>query len=144
MDKNSPIISVDSSFSLLKVCKGGSDANVEINVTGGTQPYSYSWSNGSSAPNQSNLSEGVYSLEVGDNSGCRSNAQIRIEAYPSIITNINVTRKPDCKQFNGEISFTVSGGSNSFELSLDGNVLTGTSANGLNAGKHYRFKFILF
>jgi PKD repeat protein len=136
LDRNGPSISVDSSFSLLKVCKGGSDANIELTVSGGTQPYTYTWSNGSNAPNQSNLAEGNYIIQVADASGCRSNKNIRIEAYPSIFTNINVNRNPDCKQFNGELTFNVTGGSGAFELSLDGNLLAGNTATGVNAGKH--------
>ena len=39
-------------------------------VQGGTQPYSYLWSNGATTPNISNVLNGVYSLTVTDANGC--------------------------------------------------------------------------
>jgi hypothetical protein len=43
---------------------------LEINVAGGTKPYSYSWSNGDSTLIAEYLDYGDYSITVRDNNGC--------------------------------------------------------------------------
>jgi len=136
LDANGPSIAIDSNFSVLKVCKGSATANVEIAVTSGTSPYTYTWSNNSHSPSQSNLAEGNYSLTVHDNAGCRATKQVAIEAYPAMVADINVVKYPDCKQNNGEIAFSPRGGSGSFELSVDGGQALTGNATGLSAGKH--------
>jgi hypothetical protein len=79
----------DSSIS----CYAGSDGQVSIqgnaigqgqNVLGGTYPYSYSWSNGSTAEFASNLSAGTYSVTITDDNGCTSNGSITIDE-PTIL-----------------------------------------------------------
>ncbi|MDI3545481.1 MAG: hypothetical protein PWP68_898, partial [Rikenellaceae bacterium] len=49
---------------------GHSDGNIITNVTGGTPPYVYQWSNGANTPNLNNISSGNYNLTVIDANGC--------------------------------------------------------------------------
>ncbi|HOY37679.1 MAG TPA: gliding motility-associated C-terminal domain-containing protein [Bacteroidales bacterium] len=51
-------------------CNGGSDGNVYINVTGGTPPYHYAWSNGSWEEDQFNVEAGIYRVTVTDDRYC--------------------------------------------------------------------------
>jgi hypothetical protein len=46
------------------------DGEIDITVTGGTTPYSYSWSNGSTIGDLTGLAPGVYTVEVTDGAGC--------------------------------------------------------------------------
>jgi hypothetical protein len=43
-----------------------SDGSINLSVSGGTAPYSYSWSNGATTPSIGNLSSGIYSITVDD------------------------------------------------------------------------------
>ncbi len=54
-----------------EVCSG-SDGSVTVSVTGGTPPYTYSWTGGSTTQSVANLSAGTYTVTVTDNSagGC--------------------------------------------------------------------------
>jgi gliding motility-associated-like protein len=52
------------------------DGFINSNIQGGVGPYSYSWSNGASTVNLSNVSAGFYSLMVVDSNGCAVNATI--------------------------------------------------------------------
>lgn len=47
------------------------DGAIELNVTGGTPPYNYSWSNGSNTPIISELTPGAYSCVITDALGCQ-------------------------------------------------------------------------
>jgi gliding motility-associated-like protein len=46
------------------------NGTVTVTVTGGTSPYSYSWSNGASMQNLDNLAYGTYQLTVTDANQC--------------------------------------------------------------------------
>jgi uncharacterized protein (TIGR02145 family) len=52
--------------------------NVTAQVTGGTAPYTYSWSNGATTASQSNLAPGTYTVVVQDKIGCEKSASITI------------------------------------------------------------------
>ncbi|MBT6687571.1 MAG: T9SS type A sorting domain-containing protein [Bacteroidetes bacterium] len=49
---------------------GGSDGELNIQVTGGVPPYSYLWSNGSTIINPIALTAGNYTVTITDNAGC--------------------------------------------------------------------------
>ncbi len=44
---------------------------IDIDISGGNPPYSYSWNNGATTPNPTNLSAGDYSFTVTDVNGCQ-------------------------------------------------------------------------
>ncbi|MFT6981366.1 MAG: hypothetical protein ACJAUD_000129 [Crocinitomicaceae bacterium] len=48
---------------------GTSDGHIDADVTGGSAPFAYEWSNGESMEDLSGLSKGVYSLTVTDSKG---------------------------------------------------------------------------
>ncbi|MEZ5172008.1 MAG: SprB repeat-containing protein [Bacteroidia bacterium] len=52
-------------------CAGGSNGSLSAVVSGGTAPYSYQWSNGSTNSSISGLSAGTYQLTVTDANGCQ-------------------------------------------------------------------------
>ncbi|MBI2269612.1 MAG: T9SS type A sorting domain-containing protein [Bacteroidetes bacterium] len=51
-------------------CKGTDDGKLSLNISGGTQPYTYLWSNGSTASIISSLSLGSYFVQVTDSNNC--------------------------------------------------------------------------
>ena len=52
-------------------CPGSADGSMTVNVTAGTGPYSYAWSNGSTGPTLTNV-VGEHSVLVTDGNGCVS------------------------------------------------------------------------
>ena len=54
------------------------DNSAQVIVTGGTPPYAYLWSNGSTAPIITNLAPGTYTITVTDANGCSQIATITI------------------------------------------------------------------
>jgi gliding motility-associated-like protein len=51
-------------------CFNGNDGSIDINVSGGTSPYSYLWSNSQTTEDINNLAAGGYGVTVTDSHGC--------------------------------------------------------------------------
>jgi gliding motility-associated-like protein len=66
LDLTSPVLSNGYNISYF----GGSDGFVYSSLSGGTVPYAYSWSNGETGPDLSNIMSGTYYLTVTDDNGC--------------------------------------------------------------------------
>ncbi len=49
---------------------GEANGNINIDIIGGTPPYSYAWSNGDNEANITNLVPGFYDVTVTDDNGC--------------------------------------------------------------------------
>ncbi|MFN7117923.1 MAG: SdrD B-like domain-containing protein [Saprospiraceae bacterium] len=67
-------------------CEGDSSGNIGTNVTGGTSPYTYRWSNGQTTPNLNNVSAGNYTVTVTDSRGCTATGTVTMTAF----------KKPTC------------------------------------------------
>ncbi len=62
-------LSIDCSIKLDPDC-GMSNGSITATAMGGTQPYTYLWSDGQTEATATNLSQGTYSVTVTDNNGC--------------------------------------------------------------------------
>ena len=92
-------------------CPGATDGSIEVGISGGTQPYTYLWSNNRSTASISGLAAGTYTLTVTDSKNCTSTLSAQINS-PSPIT-ISVLSKTDVNcpgGNNGTVSVSVLGG----------------------------------
>ncbi|GAB3571072.1 hypothetical protein GCM10027578_28640 [Spirosoma luteolum] len=81
-----------STTAVQPTCFGASDGRITLGVTGGAPPYTYSWSNGATTQNLTNIRAGRYTVTVG--SQCQSgSAVVRLsEPYP-VLCPITTGRK---------------------------------------------------
>jgi|GEM_PF-1214577 len=92
-------------------CKGAGDGTVDIQVQGGTSPYTYSWSNGSTLQNLRNAQPGNHVVIVTDAKGCTTNANETIEEPAKLTAEIFQTKNVSCSGGgDGEIRVTIAGG----------------------------------
>ena len=99
-------------------CNGGNDGSTAAaNVSGGLEPYSYSWTkdgdnNFSSASpiSLSNISAGTYNLTVTDSKGCTVTGSYTVPEPPPIEINGVVTNLSENNLNDGSIDITVTGG----------------------------------
>jgi hypothetical protein len=59
-------------------CNSGSDGGATASVTGGTVPYTYSWSNSATTVSITGVVADTYSVTVTDNSGCTDSTSINL------------------------------------------------------------------
>ena len=95
---------------------GNKDGLVSATVTGGTSPYTYSWSNGKTTSSISNLAAGSYTVTVTDANGCTDNASVTINnsAGPTVVITGN---DESCGDNNGSATTNVSGGTSPYTYS---------------------------
>jgi hypothetical protein len=87
----------------------GDPGSIELTATGGTTPYSFSWSNGLTNPNLFNVFAGNYSLTVIDGHACSHQFTYTI-TEPDIITHTTQASICDGETYSiGGQSYTVSG-----------------------------------
>ncbi len=100
------------------LCFGLSTGDIDLTVTGGTSPFTFSWSNSVNTEDLSNVVAGLYSFVVTDNNGCTfsNNVTITQPLAPLSVTNSSVN--VSCfNGANGAIDLTVAGGTSPYTYS---------------------------
>ena len=121
-------------------CFGEATGDITIGVTGGTQPYSYSWSNSSMSQNLNDVIAGTYTVNVTDANGCSISTNATI-TEPSTPLSINIS-KVDANTAqgctNGEATADVSGGTPPYTYQWSASASNQTNANATNlpVGNH--------
>lgn len=123
---NGPVISLQNQTDV--TCAGGNNGAIDITVSGGTSPYSYSWSTGAVSQDISNLTAGVYTVFVTDNTSCSDSAQFVIEEPLPLSVNA-ILNGAGCGQTNGSVSLVVSGGTPSYSYLWSGGQQTALVSN---------------
>ena len=111
----------------------GNDGSVKAIVSGGNDPYFYSWSNGQNGLNDTlaiNLTTGFIVLNITDSSVCTQTDSIFIDSYSPIIAQFVDSIDVSCfGGSNGGATVSVSGGVQPYSYSWSaGTVLTGDSS----------------
>ena len=97
------------------VCNGDNNGKIELNITGGTMPYTFNWSNGNLLQNAYNLSAGTYFVTITDNNGCIFDFPLEngflIQEFPPLLISIDSIIDLACaSDTNGAIYINVQGG----------------------------------
>jgi len=96
-------------------CAGLSNGNIQVEVTGGSEPYTYSWSaNTQNAPYLGNLSGGTFFLTVSDASGASVN-KVYIVNEPETLLAYFTESTIDNGSCNGVAELIISGGSTPYK-----------------------------
>jgi len=115
------------------LCFGGNNAAINLSANGGTTPYNYAWSNGSTTEDISNLSVGNYSVTVTDANACAATISADI-TEPTLLTLSETHTNVSCfGGDNGAITITTLGGTPGYSYSWSNNT-TSANLSALNAG----------
>ncbi|MFM2208196.1 MAG: hypothetical protein RL213_2171, partial [Bacteroidota bacterium] len=117
------------------VCFGGTSGAIDITVSGGVTPYSFSWSNSSTSEDLTGISAGTYSVTITDFCSATTATSVTI-TEPAQVTASGTATDVSCfGGSNGSIDLAVSGGSGSYTYSWS-NSETTQDITGLTAGNY--------
>ncbi len=113
------------------------DGSIEARVSGGMPIYYYSWSNFETTRTITDLSAGLYELEVTDDVGCKKDTSITLSTPGTFLTVDNIVPVNNtCPQdANGSVKVTVINGAKPYSY-LWSNGKTTDSIGGLTNGEY--------
>lgn len=103
-------------------CFGEKDGWIQLSVSGGSTPYTYTWSTGSTTQNIANLAAGYYKVDVLDHAGRKATVEVTLDQPLAMKLDVDVyeytngynTSCYDCS--NGNASVVVLGGAPPFTV----------------------------
>jgi len=87
------------------------DGRAAVLVSGGKEPYLYSWSSGGTSPLKENLSAGIYSITVTDANGCEMEKPVIVNNVGGPVVSLDTMYGVTCTDSTGGfINIITSGG----------------------------------
>ncbi|WP_460191316.1 PKD domain-containing protein, partial [Urechidicola sp. KH5] len=118
-----------------ETCYGAMDGAITLNVSGGTGSFTYDWSDFGSGPIRTNLSAGIYTVIVTDESGCSQSESIEITSpefhIEPVVSNISCFGAND-----GFIHLNIIGGVLPITVTWADDPTAGAERNNLPAGTY--------
>jgi gliding motility-associated-like protein len=122
-------------------CNGSNDGSIQVLPSGGTQPYTYLWSNFAQSDSIGSLAAGIYTVTVTDAQGCTGSATYTLTQPPLLISNAGPNKvicgiNSDTLAANppalGSGYWLIVSGSATFADSTQANTVVTNLANGAN------------
>lgn len=117
------------------ICNGGNNGSASVTASGGTLPYSYNWTGGSTASGITNLTAGTYTVTVTDANLCTSSVPVTITEPLAVTATATGTDAACNGGSTGSASVTATGGTGAITFSWS-NGASGATASGLAAGSY--------
>ena len=132
-----PLISTSTYIGAVNVkCFGDSTGTAVISVIGGTSPFTYLWSNGSTADSIYNLTAGRIHIRVVDSNGCSIEKDTTLN-QPTPFMYASVTRNPLCyDDSTGYVKLNLSGSTPPYFYNWNNGDVTDSTGH-LNLGTYY-------
>jgi gliding motility-associated-like protein len=109
-----PTFQIVDTFITLPICPGAANGSLGLQLVGGTQPYSFTWSNiGTPSPNSVNspIAAGTYQVTITDAEGCGPTiASLTLLDPPAIVASITGIDSVSCNQGLCDGTATVTAG----------------------------------
>ena len=117
-------------------CNGTNDGIANVNVSGGTPNYNYSWNpGGQSNATVNGLSAGIYTVTVTDSAGCIATSSVTL-TQPTAISESLSSMPATCVNNDGSITVSVLGGIAPYSYLWNPGGGTAASYTGLSGGTY--------
>ncbi|MEQ1744411.1 MAG: T9SS type A sorting domain-containing protein [Saprospiraceae bacterium] len=105
-----PLAIVASATTTEAGCAGATNGSITVMVGGGNPGYMFSWSNGPSTQNQTNVASGTYTLTITDGSGCSSTVSATVNQTTTLQALASATPVDCFGEPTGSAAVQASGG----------------------------------
>jgi gliding motility-associated-like protein len=96
-------------------CNGFADGSITLTISGGTGPYTYTWSDATlSGQNPTGIGVGTYDVTVTDSDGCEGTTSITLSEPDPLEASIDPPLNIDCNNSTGSASVNVLGGTSPY------------------------------
>ena len=129
---NQPSALNSSTAATNPLCNGG-NGSATVTATGGTAPYTYTWSSAPTSSVEPTLLAGSYTIKVTDFNGCNVTKTVTITQPPALITTTTVTNVLCNGSSTGSATITATGGTLPYSY-LWSSSQTSSVVTSLNAG----------
>lgn len=117
-------------------CTEGTLGSIVLNVTGGTAPYTFAWSNGQTTKDIFDLEQGTYEVTVKDQVGCSITKSFEVQSPEAVeVTVARVVHNHCFGAEEGEIEIEVKGGKAPYSFSWSNGAKT-QNLNRLKGGTY--------
>ncbi len=118
-------------------CFGQSTGIVDLTVGGGTAGFTYSWSNGSTSQDLTNVASGVYVVTVTDAKSCKASDTGIIYQPAQALGQSHTEKNPNCfGSADSWIDLTVWGGTTPYTYNWNGGFAVSQDLNNIVAGNY--------
>lgn len=117
------------------LCFGDNKGAVNINVSGGVVPYTYTWSNGASTQDVIDIKAGKYSVLIRDANGCTDSLSATVTENPVLTSDARITHIKCYGQTTGAVNLAVDGGVAPYTYKWSNGVTT-QNISGLATGNY--------
>ncbi len=118
------------------LCFGDNTGSASATVTGGSEPYTYIWSNGSTEASITDVAAGTYSITATEANGCTVSQTIQIDEPPLLEVSISSDAQTICPEsLDGSATANPSGGTLPYTYAWSNGETTQT-VTGLAAGSY--------
>jgi hypothetical protein len=116
---------------------GVANGAIDLTVSGGTSPYTYVWSNGTTTQDLTSILPGPYQVTVTDANGCQQTGNYAVSSTDG--PDITLVTSQDASCFglaNGSATVSASGGAGGFTFTWQPGNLAGPTQNALAGGTY--------
>lgn len=119
------------------LCSGGCTGTLSASATGGTSPYSFSWSGGlGTGANKVSVCPGTYTVTVTDANGCTSTSTQTVLDNTDIVVTTDGTSPTCTGASTGSVNATSTGGTGTHSYLWSGGLGAGASHTNIPAGTY--------
>ncbi|MBL4905738.1 MAG: gliding motility-associated C-terminal domain-containing protein, partial [Flavobacteriaceae bacterium] len=117
-------------------CTGGNNGSINLNLSGGVAPYTYTWSDLGNGLTRTNLAAGIYTITVTDSLDCTVVEAIEITTQSTLNLNAIVTNISCFGENDGSIELNITGEQAPLTVTWQDDASAGVDRNNLTPGTY--------